>query len=278
MGAGLSDGDLRGRFHGLTSQPGEIRRPSLAGVEPSDDNGTTPATAAGAIRAGGTMRALIVEDDAETGAYLHKGLSERGFAVDLASRGDDGLHMALTGDYDVVVLDVMLPRVDGWSILAAIRGSGLRAAVLFLTAKDAVDDRVRGLRMGADDYLVKPFAFSEFLARVHSVVRRGAARPAELLRVGDLEVDTVRFVASRDGRRLDLTAKEFMLLALLARRSGEVLSRLVIAEQVWDVNFDSDSNVVDVHIRRLRSKVDDPFPSRLIHTVRGVGYVLEARS
>lgn len=223
------------------------------------------------------MRALIVEDDAETGSYLRKGLSERGIVVDLASRGDDGLHMALTGDYDVVVLDVMLPRVDGWSILAAIRGSGLRAAVLFLTAKDAVDDRVRGLQMGADDYLVKPFAFSEFLARVHSVVRRGGARSSELLHVGDLEVDTVRFVAARDGRRLDLTAKEFMLLALLARRSGEVLSRMVIAEQVWDVNFDSDSNVVDVHIRRLRSKVDDPFPVRLIHTVRGIGYVLESR-
>lgn len=227
---------------------------------------------------GGTMKVLVVEDDAETGAYLRKGLSERGVAVDVASRGDDGLHLALTGDYDVVVLDVMLPGVDGWSILAAIRGSGLRAAVLFLTAKDAVDDRVRGLRMGADDYLVKPFAFSEFLARVHSVARRGSARPVEVLRVGDLEVDTVRFAASRDGRRLDLTAKEFMLLALLARRSGDVLSRTVIAEQVWDVNFDGDSNVVDVHIRRLRSKVDDPFPSRLIHTVRGVGYVLEVRA
>lgn len=224
------------------------------------------------------MKILIVEDDGDTGDYLRKGLAERGFAADVASRGDDGLHMALTGDYDVVVLDVMLPGVDGWSILAAIRSSGLRAAVLFLTARDAVSDRVRGLEMGADDYLIKPFAFSEFLARVRSVVRRGNARPVDTLRIGGLEVDAVRFTASRDGRRLDLTAKEFMLLALLARRAGEVLTRTSIAEQVWDMNFDCDSNVVDVHIRRLRSKVDDPFPSRLIHTVRGVGYVLEDRS
>ncbi|MDR3632356.1 MAG: heavy metal response regulator transcription factor [Isosphaeraceae bacterium] len=223
------------------------------------------------------MRILIVEDDEETLVYLHRGLTERGFVVDTASRGEDGLHLALTGDHDLIVLDVMLPGVDGWSILSALRGSGRSAAVLFLTAKDAVVDRVRGLEMGADDYLVKPFAFSELLARVRTVLRRGAPRQNDMLRVSDLEVDTVRFVAARGGRKLDLTPKEFSLIALLARRAGDVLSRTLIAEQVWDMNFDSDSNVVDVHVRRLRAKVDDPFPAKLIHTVRGVGYVLEDR-
>jgi two-component system copper resistance phosphate regulon response regulator CusR len=224
------------------------------------------------------MKVLIVEDDEETAAYLRRGLAERGFVVDTAARGEDGLHLALTGEYDLIVLDVMLPGVDGWSILSAIRGSGRQAPVLFLTARDAVADRVRGLEMGADDYLVKPFAFSEFLARVRTVLRRGAPRLNEVLRVADLEVDTARFVVARGGRKLDLTPKEFALLALLARRAGEVLTRTLIAEQVWDMNFDSDSNVVDVHVRRLRAKVDDPFASRLIHTVRGVGYVLEHRS
>ncbi len=223
------------------------------------------------------MKLLLVEDDRKTAAYLCKGLVEASFAVDVTSRGDDGLHMALTGEYDLIVLDVMLPGRDGWSILDELRKSGRQTPVLFLTAMDAVPDRVRGLELGADDYLVKPFAFSEFLARVRTVLRRGAPRPTEVLRIADLEVDTIRFAASRSGRKLDLTPKEFGLLALLARRAGEVLSRTRIAEQVWDMNFDSDSNVVDVHIRRLRAKVDDPFPSRLIYTVRGVGYVLEAR-
>ncbi len=224
------------------------------------------------------MRILIVEDDVETSAYLRKGLVERDFAVDTADRGEDGLQLALSGSYDLIVLDVMLPGVDGWSILSALRASGGQAPVLFLTARDAVADRVRGLEMGADDYLVKPFAFSEFLARIRTVLRRGAARQSEVFRVADLDVDTVRFVAARAGRKLDLTPKEFALLALMARRPGEVLTRTLIAEQVWDMNFDSDSNVVDVHVRRLRAKVDEPFASKLIHTVRGAGYVLEDRS
>ncbi|SIO66453.1 two-component system, OmpR family, copper resistance phosphate regulon response regulator CusR [Singulisphaera sp. GP187] len=224
------------------------------------------------------MRVLLVEDDEETSAYLHRGLVERGFVVDTAARGEDGLHLAMTGAYDLIVLDVMLPGVDGWSILSALRESGRQAPVLFLTARDAVSDRVRGLEMGADDYLVKPFAFSELLARIRTVLRRGAPRQNDVLRVADLDVDTVRFVAVRCGRKLALTPKEFALLALLSRRVGEVLTRTLIAEQVWDMNFDSDSNVVDVHVRRLRAKVDDPFPSKLIHTVRGAGYVLEDRS
>lgn len=223
------------------------------------------------------MRLLIIEDDGRTAEYLRKGIVEAGFAADVAPRGDDGLHLAKTSDYDLIVLDAMLPGRDGWSILAELRKSGRQTPVLFLTAMDAVADRVRGLELGADDYLVKPFAFSEFLARVRSVLRRGTARLQDVLRVADLEVDTVRFVASRAGGKLDLTPKEFGLIALLARRAGDVLSRTVIAEQVWDMNFDSDSNVVDVHVRRLRAKADDPFPTKLIHTVRGVGYVLEDR-
>jgi len=223
------------------------------------------------------MKILIVEDEKKTAAYLGKGLTENGFVVDLADQGEDGLHLALAGDYDLVVLDVMLPQRDGWSILAELRRGGKQTPVLFLTARDSVQDRVKGLELGADDYLVKPFAFSELLARVRSVLRRRTGSQPEVLRIGDLEVDLLRHKATRGGKRLDLTPKQFALLAFLTRRSGEVLSRTLIAEQVWDMNFDSDTNVVDVHVRRLRAKVDDPFEHKLIHTVRGVGYVLEER-
>jgi two-component system copper resistance phosphate regulon response regulator CusR len=224
------------------------------------------------------MKILIVEDEVKAANYLRKGLTENGFVVDVAGRGDEGLHLAQSGDYDLLILDVMLPARDGWSILTELRQAGRQTPVLFLTARDAVGDRVKGLELGADDYLVKPFAFAELLARVRSVLRRGPARQPEAVRVADLELDLVRHRASRGGHRLDLTPKEHALLSLLARRAGEVLSRALIAEQVWDMNFDSDSNVVDVHVRRLRAKVDDPFPRKLIHTVRGVGYVLEERS
>jgi len=223
------------------------------------------------------MRILIVEDERKTATYLHKGFSESGFVVDLASRGDDGLHRALTQVYDVIVLDVTLPERDGWSVLAALRQAGRQTPVLFLTSHDAVQDRVRGLELGADDYLVKPFAFSELLARVRSILRRGPGRQPETLQVADLELDLIRHRAARGGERLDLTPKEFALLSLLARRKGEVLSRTLISEQVWDINFDSDTNVVDVAVRRLRRKMDDPFPKKIIHTVRGLGYVLEER-
>ncbi len=223
------------------------------------------------------MRLLIVEDEPKTLAYLAKGLGEHGFVVDIAGRGDDGLNLAQTLEFDLVILDVMLPKMTGWSVLSALRQSGKQTPVLFLTAKDAVEDRVKGLELGADDYLVKPFAFSELLARVRSILRRGPARRPEVLRIADLEIDVVRNRVVRGGGRLDLTPKEFGLLSLLVRRSGEVLSRTLIAEQVWDMNFDSDTNVVDVHIRRLRSKVDDPFVKKLIHTVRGKGYVAEER-
>jgi two-component system copper resistance phosphate regulon response regulator CusR len=223
------------------------------------------------------MRILIVEDETKTAAYLKQGLEENSFAVDVARTGEEGLRLALSGDYGLVILDVMLPERDGWSILAEVRRAGKQTPVLFLTARDAVQDRVKGLELGADDYLVKPFAFSELLARVRSILRRGPGRQSDTLRVGDLEIDPLRHRITRAGQRLDLTPKEYALLLLLLRRSGEVLSRTLIAEQVWDMNFDSDTNVVDVHVRRLRAKVDDPFEKKLIHTVRGVGYVLEDR-
>ena len=221
------------------------------------------------------MKILVVEDEPKTASYLRNGLVENGFIADVSHRGDDGLHAASTGDYDLIILDVMLPERDGWSVLSALRAAGGSTPVLFLTARDGVQDRVKGLELGADDYLVKPFAFSELLARVRSVLRRGPGRQPDVLRVADLEIDVTRHQASRDGRRLELTPKEFLLLSLFARRAGEVLSRTFIAEQVWDMNFDPGTNVVDVHVRRLRSKVDEPYERKLIRTVRGLGYVLE---
>ncbi len=223
------------------------------------------------------MRILVVEDEKKTAAYLRRGLVENGFAVEVAEQGEDGLRLARTGAYDLLILDVMLPRRDGWSILAELREGGQQTPALFLTARDAIPDRVKGLELGADDYLVKPFAFSELLARIRSILRRSAASPRDTLRIADLEMDLLRQRATRAGQRLELTPKEFALLALLAHRTGEVLSRAFIAEQVWDMRFAGETNIVDVHVRRLRSKVDDPFAQKLIYTVRGVGYVLEER-
>jgi len=227
------------------------------------------------------MRLLVIEDEIKLAQYLHKGLSENGHVVDLAHDGIEGRRLAIGGDYDLVLLDLMLPGVDGFGVLAAIREHRRQLPVLMLTARDKIEDRVRGLEQGADDYLVKPFAFSELLARVGALLRRGnngTAQPTTVLSLADLEVDLLARRASRGADRLDLTAKEFKLLTLLLRRRGQILSRTTLAEQVWDMNFDSDTNVVEVAVRRLRAKLDDPFPAKLLHTVRGMGYVLEERA
>ncbi|MBD9461810.1 MULTISPECIES: heavy metal response regulator transcription factor [Pseudomonas] len=225
------------------------------------------------------MKLLIVEDQTKTGQYLRQGLGEAGFNADLVADGITGQQLALSGEYALLILDVMLPGRDGWQILQAVRGAGLDTPVLFLTARDAVQDRVHGLELGADDYLVKPFAFSELLARVRSLLRRGGSTQQETsLQLADLRLDLIRRRVERSGRRIDLTAKEFALLEMLLRRQGEVLPKSLIASQVWDMNFDSDTNVIEVAIRRLRIKIDDEFPNKLIHTVRGMGYVLEERS
>jgi two-component system copper resistance phosphate regulon response regulator CusR len=222
------------------------------------------------------LKILIVEDETKIGDYLQQGLTEAGFVVDLSRNGLDGHHRAMTETYDLIILDVMLPDVDGWRILRSMREAGKTVPVLFLTARDSVDDRVKGLELGADDYLVKPFAFAELLARVRTLLRRGAATVTDTtLKVDDLELDLMRRRVIRAGQRIPLTAKEFALLELLMRRKGEVLPRSLIASQVWDMNFDSDTNVIDVAIRRLRAKIDDSFDIKLIHTVRGMGYMLD---
>ncbi|RQR37634.1 response regulator [Burkholderia sp. Bp9143] len=222
------------------------------------------------------MRILIVEDEPKTGAYLRKGLTEAGYVVDWVEDGITGQHQAETEEYDLLVLDVMLPGQDGWTLLQNLRRSKL-TPVLFLTARDDVGDRVKGLELGADDYLAKPFDFVELTARIKSILRRGQPRDSNTLRVADLELDLTRRKATRQRDTILLTAKEFALLWLLMRREGEILPRATIASQVWDMNFNSDTNVVDSAIRRLRSKIDDAYEPKLIHTVRGMGYVLEVR-
>jgi two-component system copper resistance phosphate regulon response regulator CusR len=220
------------------------------------------------------MKILVVEDEKKSATALEKGLRESGYDVDVADKGDTGLQMAIDQEYDLVVLDIMLPGRDGWSVMSDMRKAGKKTPVLFLTARDGVEDRVKGLELGADDYLVKPFAFSELQARVKTILRRTPQRQPEMIKIGDLELDLFKQRAARAGKKLDLTPKEFSLLSLLARRVGEPQSRETIAEEVWDMSFDSDTNVVDVHVRRLRSKLDDPYEKKLIQTVRGVGYVI----
>lgn len=222
------------------------------------------------------MRLLVIEDEPKTGDYLKLGLSEAGFVVDLARDGREGLHLAGEGGYDLIVLDVMLPGLDGWEVLRRLRQTHSTPA-LFLTARDGLDDRLKGLELGGDDYLVKPFAFAELLARIRTILRRGPLRENELLAIDDLRMDVPARRVTRAGEKIHLTPREFALLHLLLRRQGEVLSRSQIASQVWDMNFDSDTNVVDVAIRRLRQKIGDPVPGRLIHAVRGMGYVCEWR-
>jgi two-component system copper resistance phosphate regulon response regulator CusR len=223
------------------------------------------------------VKVLVVEDELKTASFLKKGLTENGFIVDCAENGQEGFFLALTEHYDVIILDVMLPKLDGFGVVTGIRQKHPHVPILFLTARDTLQDKVKGLELGADDYLVKPFAFIELLARVRSLLRRGEVCKTAVLQIEDLYIDTMRYRATRNGQRLDLTQKEFSLLLLFAKHQGHVLSRTLIAEQVWDMNFDSDLNTIDVAVRRLRRKLDDPFSEKLIHTIRGVGYVLEKR-
>lgn len=223
------------------------------------------------------MRVLIVEDEEKTADYLHRGLSEQGFTVDVARDGTDGLHLALHSDYDVIVLDVMLPGLDGYGVLRGLRARK-QTPVIMLTARERVEDRIHGLREGADDYLGKPFSFLELVARLQALTRRSSNHEPLQVQVADLSIDLISRKTSRAGQRLELTAKEFSLLSVLARRQGEILSKTAIAELVWDINFDSDANVVEVAIKRLRAKLDGPFANKLLHTIRGMGYVLENRA
>ncbi len=222
------------------------------------------------------MHILIVEDEDKTAAFLSKGLIQQGFLVDMATNGEEGLLLVTKNHYDIIILDVMLPKVDGWTVMQKIRAMHKDNRVLFLTACDAVEQRVKGLELGADDYLVKPFAFSELLARINTLLRRGLTQSSELT-IADLRINLLTHKAVRQEQTLDLTPKEFALLTLLAQHKGKVLPRILISERVWNINFDTDTNIVDVAIRRLRQKVDDPFDVKLIHSARGIGYVLEAR-
>ena len=233
-------------------------------------------TTSHAARTQNTMRLLIIEDEQRIATYLQQGLVEAGFSVSLASTAADGLQQALSDEPDLIVLDVMLPDLSGWEVLRTLRAAGRVLPVLFLTARDSVEDRVRGLELGADDYLIKPFASTELLARIRTLLRRGQPQQVMThLQVADLEMDLLKRRVSRAGQRINLTAREFALLELLMRRQGEIFSKALIASQIWDMNFDSDTNVVEVAIRRLRAKIDDPFEVKLIHTARGMGYRLE---
>jgi two-component system copper resistance phosphate regulon response regulator CusR len=223
------------------------------------------------------LRILIIEDEKKTAAFIQKGLKEHGMLVEVAGDGETGLWMAREGNYELIILDVMLPKLDGWAMIKMLRDSGSHTPVIFLTARDGVQDRVKGLDLGADDYVVKPFAFSELVARVRTILRRGAIRQEERIRIADLEIDPRQHKVTRAGRLLHLTPKEMQLLTLLARFTSEVVARSTISEQVWDMNFDTGTNMVEAAMRRLRAKVDDPFEKKLIHTVRGVGYVLDER-
>jgi len=223
------------------------------------------------------MNILIIEDEEKTAGQLKKGLAKANVFADVAKDGIRGLEYVQNRDYDLIILDVMIPGINGWEVLKRLRASGKSTPVLMLTARDSVKDRVTGLQMGADDYLVKPFAFSELVARIQSIMRRGHEKRSDTLCVADLALNFFSHSAIRGGKRLDLTKKEFALLSLLIRRPGEAMTRALIAEQIWNIQDDRNLKIVDVRVGNLRAKVDDPFEKKLIHTVWGVGYVLEDR-
>jgi len=220
------------------------------------------------------MKILLIEDEPKIISFLIKGLEEQGFVVEVAEDGEEGLRLALQKDFDLIIVDVMLPKMDGWTVISSLRNKGRSTLALFLTARDTTEDRIKGLNLGGDAYLTKPFVFSELLAVVRSLLRRPQQFVGDLLNIADLQIDISRHQVIRSGKKIDLSAKEFSLLYLLARKKGEVLSRSLIAEQVWGIHYDSGTNIIDVHIRRLRAKVDDPFTTKLIQTVRGIGYTL----
>lgn len=221
------------------------------------------------------MRILIIEDEIKTAEYLAKGLKESGFVTNLAHDGQEGLFLAREYKYDLVILDVMLPKADGWAVIAELKHRHPEVRILFLTARGSIQDKVKGFDLGADDYLVKPFAFSELLARVKALLRRNVSEKSDKIQIGDLEIDLLRHKVSRENKNIDLTTQEFALLVFLAEHPGEVLSRTLIAESVWDINFNTETNVIDVAIRRLRQKIDSDYENKLIHTIRGRGYVLD---
>lgn len=223
------------------------------------------------------MRILVIEDEIKTANYLSIGLKENGYTVNIAHDGKEGLFLASEYVYDLVILDVMLPKLDGWAVITELRLLHPEMRVLFLTARDAIKDKVKGFELGADDYLIKPFAFSELLGRVKALLRRSVSQKSDKIQVADLEIDLIGHKVKRSNKNIDLTSQEFTLLVFLAEHPGEVLSRTLIAESVWDINFNTETNVVDVAIRRLRQKIDLEFEKKLIHTVRARGYVLEER-
>lgn len=223
------------------------------------------------------MKILLVEDDNSISRFITKGLKEMLYTVDAAFDGEEGLHLALSESYDMIILDIMLPKIDGWEVLQCIRKEQVKTPVIILTARDAKSDIVKGLELGADDYLVKPFAFAELLARVKAILRRGQPNTdLSIMAIGDLTLDLITRTVRRNGKDIELSAKEFMLLEYLMRNEGQILTRTMILESVWGYNFDTESNIIDVHINHLRKKIDSGYQSKLIRTIKGMGYVLKS--
>ncbi|MCF8720193.1 heavy metal response regulator transcription factor [Nitrospina gracilis] len=220
------------------------------------------------------MRILIVEDEKKVAGFIKKGLEEETYAVDVATDGEEGQNLAEMNHYDLIILDLMLPKIKGLDVLAHLRTKNINTPIILLTAKDSVEDKVTGLNQGADDYLTKPFAFSELLARIRSLLRRGQSETKTVLQVGDLTLDLVSHKVKRGGEEIELTGKEYSLLEYFMRNAGKVLTRTMIAEHVWDYNFDTFTNVIDVYVNHLRKKIDKQYDHKLLHTLRGVGYVM----